>query len=141
MGYSTEFTGELKFTKEATAAQLAALKAMMGEDCRDHPEWSAPNLYYVDLQITDNFDGIEWNGAEKTYDLEKVVNVVIKVMREKWPDFGLVGSMLAQGENVDDRWSLTIGDDGLAHRVPIALSGPVITCPHCERKFALEQPA
>lgn len=39
MEYNTTFTGELKFVEEATASQLAALNAMFGEDCRDHPEW------------------------------------------------------------------------------------------------------
>lgn len=141
MGYSTEFTGELKFTKEITIPQLAALNAMMGEDCRDHPEWSAPDLYYIDLEITDDFSGIKWSGAEKTYDLEKLVNVVIRVMRGTWPDFGLTGQLLAQGENVEDRWSLTIGEDGWACRQKVALTGQIVTCPHCEHRFVLESAA
>lgn len=138
MGYSTNFTGELKFTADATAPQLAALKAMMGEDCRDHPEWKAPGLYYVDLELTDDFTGIKWNGAEKTYGLEDIVNLVLRVMREKWPAFGLVGALCAQGEDVEDRWALTMGEDGLAHKVKVALTGKIVTCPHCEQRFALE---
>ena len=139
MGYSTNFTGELKFTTEATARQLAALKAMMGEDCREHPEWGAPGLYYIDLELTDDFTGIKWNGAEKTYDLEKLVNVVVRVMREKWPQFGLAGSLGAQGEDVADRWALQMGADGLAHKVKVAMTGKIVTCPHCSERFALEE--
>ena len=139
MGYSTNFTGELKFTAEATAPQLAALKAMMGEDCREHPEWNAPGLYYIDLELTDDFTGIKWNGAEKTYDLEKMVNVVLRVMREKWPQFGLTGTLGAQGEDVEDRWALQMGEDGLAHKVKVAMTGKIATCPHCGWRFALEE--
>lgn len=138
MGYSTNFTGELKFTTEATASQLAALKAMMGEDCRDHPEWGAPGLYYIGLELTDDFTGIKWNGAEKTYELEKLVNVVLSVMRKTWPEFGLSGQLGAQGEDLEDRWVLSIGEDGLAHKTKIALTGKIVTCPHCDGRFALE---
>jgi|CXWK01.1.fsa_nt_gi hypothetical protein len=138
MGYTTEFRGELRFAKEPTASQLAAVKAMCGEDCRDHPEWDAPGLYYIDLELTDDFTGIKWNGAEKTYDLDKLVNVVLVEMRKKWPNFGLTGTLAAQGEDVEDRWALTIGEDGLAHKTKLAVTGKIVTCPHCDARFALE---
>ena len=139
MGYSTKFTGELKFSAEATAPQLYALKEMMEEDCREHPEWNAPGLYYIDLELNDDFTGVKWNGAEKTYDLDKIVNVILRVMREKWPQFGLTGTLLAQGEDIKDRWALQMGADGLAHKVTVAMTGRVIQCPHCEKSFALEE--
>lgn len=138
MGYSTTFNGELRFTKEATASQLAALKGMLGEDCREHPEWEAPDLYYVDLEFNGDFTGLIWNGAEKTYGLDKVVNVIITEMRKRWPDFGLEGVMAAQGESVEDRWTLSIGEDGMASKIKVALTGKVVTCPHCQHRFALE---
>jgi hypothetical protein len=138
MGYTTNFIGELKFTREATAPQLAALNAMLDEDCRDHPEWNAPDLYEIDLELTDQFDGLRWNGAEKTYDMDKLVNVVLRVMREKWPDFGLAGEMQAQGEDVSDRWALVIGPDGWAAKLKYAPSGKTVRCPHCDETFSLE---
>lgn len=138
MGYSTNFIGELRFTSEPTASQLAALKAMCGEDCREHPEWNAPGLYYIDLELTDDFSGLRWNEAEKTYDLDKLVNVVLGEMRKKWPDFGLAGTLAAQGEDVEDRWALTIGEDGLAHKLPLAPTGKIVKCPHCGGRFELE---
>lgn len=138
MGYSTRFTGELKFTDEATATQLAALKGMLGEDCREHPEWGATNLSYIDLELTDDFDGLKWDGAEKTYSLDALVNVVLDQMRKRWPEFGLVGQLAAQGEEVGDRWSLLVDAGGRARRVDIALTGQVVTCPHCDMKFVLE---
>jgi hypothetical protein len=139
MGYSTEFKGELRFTSEATASQLAKLNAMFGADCRKQPTWAAPNLYYVDLELNDDFTGIRWNGAEKTYDLDKLVNVVLTQMRKQWPDFGLTGMLVAQGEELEDRWMLRMGDDGWAHKDKLAVSGHVVTCPHCSGRFVLEE--
>lgn len=141
MGYTTKFQGELKFSKELTASQLAALQAMMGEDCRDHPEWGAKDLYYIDLELTKDFSGLKWSGSEKTYSMEKLVNVVIKEMRKKWADFGLTGTFAAQGEDVEDRWTLVIGKDGLAEKHKVPIIGQRVTCPHCEEEFILEAKA
>lgn len=141
MGYSTDFKGELRFVGEPTAKQLAKLNSMFGEDCRDHPEWDAPGLYYVDLELNDDFTAIRWNGAEKTYSLEKIVNVVLREMRKEWPDFALTGTLIAQGERIEDRWALHIGEDGLAHKQEIAVTGTRVTCPDCGHKFLLEKAA
>lgn len=138
MGYSTEFKGELKFAKELTASQLAKLQSMCGEDCRDHPEWNAKGLYYVDLELTKDFSGLKWSGAEKTYGMVEIVNVVTAQMRKEWPDFTLVGSLHAQGEDMEDRWVLVMDPEGIAQKQEIVISGERITCPICEGKFILE---
>ena len=138
MGYSTTFTGELTFTSEATASQLAKLKSMLDEDCRGHPEWGATHLSYIDLEFTDDFSGLRWNGAEKSYEMVEKVNLVITQMRKTWPGWGLMGMISAQGERFDDRWTLYIGKDGWAHKQEMALKGKKIVCPHCEREFVLE---
>lgn len=137
MGYTTSFEGELRFASEPTASQLAALSAMLGEDCRDHPEWEAPGLYYIDLELTKDFCGLRWNDAEKTYDMDKLVNVVIRQMRKQWPDFGLTGALMAQGEDVGDIWALRIGDDGFAIKCDVPKAGESVKCPHCGESFAL----
>lgn len=139
MGYTTKFQGDLKFTTELTAKQLAKLNAMCGEDCREHPEWGVNDLYYIDLELTEDFSGLRWNGAEKTYNLDRLVNVVLSEMRKKWPDFGLIGTLSAQGEDVEDRWALKIGEDGLAHKIKPAVTGKIVTCPHCEERFELKE--
>lgn len=62
MGYSTDFKGELKFTRELTGSELATLKGILGEDCRNHPDWDAKNLYHMDLEMLEDFSGIKvWN--------------------------------------------------------------------------------
>ena len=135
MGYTTTFKGELKFANEPTAPQLAKLKKIFCEDCREHPEWAAPGLNYVDLELNDDFTAIRHDGSEKTYELEHIVNLVIRLMRSDWPEFGLTGSMLAQGEDPEDRWSLTIGENGQAMKVEITITGSICTCPECGHRF------
>jgi hypothetical protein len=138
MGYTTTFKGELKFTKELTASQLAHLKTFFGEDCRDHPEWDEPDLYYIDLELTEDFSGIRWSGAEKSYGLEKQVSMVVREMRKKWPDFALAGTLSAQGEDAEDRWTLYINDVGMANKAKVPIVGQRVTCPSCEHEFILE---
>ena len=111
MGYSTQFKGKLKFTTDIPLTTFKYLQSILGEDCRDHPEWNAGKLTYIDLQVTDDFEGIEWNGSEKTYDLVDKINLIIKLMKEKYPKFGLTGELLAQGEDIDDRWILKMEDN------------------------------
>ena len=108
MGYSTKFKGVLKFTKELTIPQLTKLKSFLGEDCRDHPEWHREDLTYIDLKISKDYDGLEWDGSEKTYDLVEKTNLIITEMKKDYPDFGLDGSLLAQGEDNGDIWKISI---------------------------------
>lgn len=134
MGYSTQFAGELKFTAELNAEQRAKLEAMLGQDCREHPEWDDDQgLTYIDLQMNDDGDGLEWDGSEKTYELVEKVNLVIREMRKAMPEFGLTGSMLAQGEDVGDVWELVIGPSGFAERREFQLEGePRLTAEHAK---------
>jgi len=138
MGYSTEFKGELKFIRELTASQLSEVSKFINEDCRDHPEWENTDNYYVDLELLKDFSGLKWNGAEKTYGMVDIVNMIIVNMSKKCPDFGLVGKLSAQGEDFDDRWSLVV-NDGEAKREEVVIVGAKITCPNCEHVFIVEE--
>jgi len=138
MGYSTDFKGVLEFTKELKAKELAFLNTFLGEDAREHPEWGE-SITYIDLKLTDDFSGIKWNGAEKTYDMDKAVNLIIRQMKARFPDFGLKGQLVAQGDRAGDHWLLVIGKDGLAHKQEIPVLGQEITCPHCNETFILEK--
>lgn len=138
MGYNTEFKGELRFTSELTASQLAKVKSFMGEDCREHPEWNTINLTWIDMELLEDFSGIKWNGGEKTYDLVEKVNLIIDQMRIDCPNFGLEGKLMAQGEDIDDRWMLLI-ENGRAIEKKILISGTKVRCPHCDEEFILEE--
>lgn len=137
MGYNTRFSGVLKFTCEPTTAMLAMLNGLFGQDAREIG--GGRESGYIDLELTKDFSGIQWDsGTEKTYYLEKSVNLVIQEMRKAFPVFGLTGTLLAQGEDVEDRWELYIGDDGLAHKRKVAIPGTKVKCPHCHQSFYYE---
>lgn len=112
MGYSTQFDGMLKFNPELTASQLAKVSAFLGEDCRDHPEWDRPGKpysghTYIDLELTDDFSGLKWDGSEKTYELPEKINMMIDLLNEDF-EFGLEGAMRAQGGDIGDVWLLVM---------------------------------
>lgn len=113
MGYTTNFNGLLEFTKPPTVEELRLIESISGEDSRDHEEWGKQDFYYLDLQVNDYITGIEHTDAEKSYGVVEQVNFLIKKVKEISPDFGLKGSLMAQGENVGDVWRLRI-KDGLA---------------------------
>lgn len=154
MGYSTEFRGTLTFKQEATASQLAELKKYLEKDVRDiygipynrmPQELFKDGKYgsgwcHIDLELTDDFSALQWNGAEKTYELEHIVNWLTDKMREKYPDFALEGKLTAQGEDMEDRWELVM-QDGFAVKRPLVVVGQRITCPRCEESFILEEAA
>ena len=144
MGYSTNFTGELKFTEELTGSELAALKGFLGQDRRSigfnndsiyEGGKYGSYWYHIDLEFLDDFSGIKWNECEKTYDLDCIINWLLD---KSGVDFGLTGELLAQGESYDDRWRLAIVD-GKAKRIDFPRIGDKITCPHCEEEFILEE--
>jgi hypothetical protein len=149
MGYSTEFRGELKI-KNATLPMVKKLKTFLGQDIREHKEWinrTVPcewsnnkqrELTYIDFELTEEMDGIRWDGAEKFYDAVEKVNFITANMKKDFPDFEFEGELLAQGEEFDDRWKLVM-KNGIAYQQQIAIKGKVITCPHCEEKFELEE--
>jgi len=141
MGYTTTFTGALKFEPELVGGELAILNKIFGEDVREHPEWGIegdPGFSYVDLKISDDFRGIEWDGSEKSYEMCKQVNLVMKLMKEKIPDFNLIGEMSAQGEEALDRWTLVM-KEGVAYDSKVTIDGDVYKCPHCEGEVIINE--
>ena len=151
MGYCTRFDGVLKFNRELTGSELAILNEILEADFRDLSEevqnaitegLSEEDMpyYYFDLEITKDFTGLQWDGAEKTYGMVGCVNAVIQWMRKQCPttkDFSLTGSLHAQGEEVGDVWDLVM-QDGVAKRVEYVPPGEKIECPHCGEKFYYE---
>lgn len=137
MGYNTRFTGTLKFTTELTVPMLKRLNEFFGEDPREHPEWDlGRDSGYIDLKLAPDYSGIQWDdGCEKTYFLEKSVALIIREMRKEWPQFSLTGSLLAQGEDVEDRWELLVDGTGGVRKKKLPIPGTKVECPHCHRKF------
>ena len=145
MGYTTQFDGELRFIKPLTDEQRIALENIFDEDVRDHEDdWGVDTretyMSYVDLEFNDDNTGMRWNGAEKTYEMDSLINLVLRLMREKWPDFGVEGKMLAQGESVGDIWTITVDQKtGNVVRTDLELTGKKVECPHCGEEFIVEE--
>lgn len=136
MGYSTEFTGELLFVEDPLASQLKFIKSMCGEDCRDHDDWDTRDMTYLDVELTDNWNGIRWDGSEKTYELTEKINFMIKHIRTQFPDFkGFKGEMVANGEEMDDNWIIKCNEDGTVYQEDLHIVGKYVKCPHCDHKF------
>jgi hypothetical protein len=115
MGYNTEFVGEFKFKNGITKKALEKLKTLLGEDCRDHPEWTDMKAYtHIDYALTEKEDAIVWNEAEKSYDMVEKLNFIIREVKKVQNDFELEGSLFARGERFDDIWNMVINADGQA---------------------------
>lgn len=146
MGYSTEFKGVLNFNTELTASQLAYLAKFLGKDRRDLGIFDdeayakadyGDYWYHFDLELTDSFDGVKWNQAEKTDNMEGIVNFLIDKMQEVCPGFTFEGTLYAQGEDCEDRWELRMVN-GRAVRIDVPILGQKINCPLCGGTFILD---
>jgi len=137
MWYCTTFDGSLKINDNISDEALEKLEGFMWEDMRDHDEWDTWNMTWIDLEINKNDLTIEWDWAEKTYDLVEKVNFIIQEMLKDFPDFCLHGTLYAQWEESDDMWKLIVIDN-VAKWIPVIQEWDTITCPHCKEKFTLE---
>ena len=137
MGYDTKYQGTLYFKEELLSSELARLNSMLGEDCRDHPEWGVNgHLTYIDLELNDDFNGIQWNGSEKTYDLDEKINLVINFMKTINSRFGLTGKLLCQGEDVDDRFEIVAQENGYVKHIKLDdVKIQMVICPNCDHRF------
>lgn len=121
MNYRTEFEGKLRFVNKLTADQLTYLCKIIGEDVEKHPEWDSIDLSYIDLKLSDDLEGLEWNVARSTYNMIGIVNLVTIEMRKKYSDFRLTGKLRAKGEAEGDIWILEINREGYAIQVNVSL--------------------
>lgn len=129
MGYTTKFKGVLKFQNEVTVEELKHIQTLLGENI--------PDGSYCQFELTKNMEGIQWDGSEKFYDADQAAQWVIDEMRERFPGFGLLGDLMAQGEDMDDRWILRCTGDK-AEKIDNPPPREKIRCPHCRHDFYWE---
>jgi hypothetical protein len=110
--------GELKFTADLRATQLAIVHRVLEE--------------YA-FELNEEFSGIQWDwdGALMGDEISQI-NAILSDVRAQLPEFGMTGRLLIQ--DAQSRWLLEIGEDGLAHRVELP-DPSRITCPYCQRSF------
>lgn len=142
MGYSTDFTGILKFNRAMSNMELAYIEKCMGFDLPDDLEgyiYPHGKPHYIQLQVSKDRLGIQRDNSEKFYKAVEAVNFVIDNVRREIPDFGLTGQLQAQGEEIGDHWFLTISDDGFAKKIDTPKLGDKVRCPNCSCEFDLEE--
>ncbi len=137
MGYTTEFSGVLKFAGEVDVPTIRELNKYLGKDLRDLEPDKKHEGNYIDLALTPEMDGLKWSGAEKTYGMVETVNWLIAKMCETYPSFGLAGTLEAQGEEADDKWRLEM-KDGKAVKTVVPPRGTKVECPKCGHHFRVE---
>jgi len=135
MEYTTEFEGKIKINKELDQDTYDLLTDLsnarrMKRDIegygidgefyiddnddssiinRNTPPSTQPGLW-LDWIITEDKLHIEWNGAEKFYNSPEWMSYIInKILSPK--GYILNGSILAQGEDISDRWKLIVSDN------------------------------
>lgn len=130
MGYSTYFEGVIKITPEPTAKIISFIQAMVDD--------GEANAGHMDFEWTKDFTGLQHNGDEKSYRQEEVMQEVIDIVVEEFPDVKFNGVLKAKGEDYDDRWLLKVVDN-VVEREEQVLTGTRVTCPHCEEEFILNE--
>jgi len=140
MGYTIQYRGILKIEPELMTSQLKHLKQFLNADIRQHPEWEH-NEYYeklhytIDLELTDDFDGLRWTGAEKSCDMPAQINYIISQMKKVCPDFKLTSKFTVVDPADDSRWEISFNKEEWAQEFKTASEGVLIKCPHCGAKF------
>ena len=74
MGYSTQFDGQLNFSRDLLVSEVNHLKKYLGKDRRDLGLGDeavydggiyGSYWHHIDYELTDDMDGIKWNENEK----------------------------------------------------------------------------
>lgn len=100
MGYNTDFDGQFKITPKLSDDQVKELNKY----CENSGNTSARGWCDWYFRQGDDCTFMEWNGSEKSYDMDKWAR---KLVSEKIPsDRSLTGVVLARGEEFRDMWHM-----------------------------------
>ena len=152
MGYTTTLKWQLDFSPAITDLnQIKYLNDILWKDLRDSKgltkeEYvksmentrlihSFKELSYIGFELTPNFDWIQWNKAEKFYDIVEKTQFIIEYMKLKYPEFWLIWYIECQWEDFDDRWLLKV-ENNIAKRIENPLIG-YTKCPECDHVFKI----
>lgn len=121
MWYNTKYFGEVIFSPQPTARQLAVIKDAI-ENAHEESSYA--------LDLSKDFSSIEWAWNEKTYDFEEALNAVQKYIKDKWLDIDFVWEFEYQWEESDDRWYVRKID-----WLFVRMEADEYKCPHCWHIF------
>ena len=115
MGHSTNYTGKIRITN-LDLDKVRKLKTFLGADKRDLmrdgviTEAQVDLLEYscfFDMELDEDLTAIQWNGNEKTNELENWLNMVGAHLDLKYQEGD---NILCQGEEIEDRYVLIVED-------------------------------
>lgn len=136
MGYTTQFDGELKFTKLLSPEKLCQIDHLICNLREDHIVYKNKSFYFQ-LELSESKTGVVWDGGEKCYYMELAVEYFLKELKKIDPDLSLSGDFLAQGEEAQDRWYLVVEKDEVNIR-EVMRTGTIQKCPCCQHEFIVE---
>lgn len=117
MGYTTEFEGAVKVEPTLTAAQMDILhdfaQERHGGNCDVYAGFPG---FWCNWEARTGGTEIGWNGSEKFYDSDEWMKYIIENFLKPW---GVTanGEIIAQGEDISDRWLLVVQNNEVSTSV------------------------
>jgi len=104
MGYTTEFDGKFKFSKELTMSQYKTLKDFAEQRHGDNLECPS---FYCQWVPTDDGKYLEWDGNEKFYSYIEWLEILIEKFFNPWK-IKLNGEVTWEGEESGDLGKIVV---------------------------------
>lgn len=114
MGYTTEFSGKLTIDPPLDMDLIEKINEFC-EERHGGPADIFPGIpgFWCDWKVGEDGDKIYWNGSEKSYNMDKWLELLIKEFIA--PAGSVVsGRLLAQGEERNDVWLLVADKNRVA---------------------------
>ena len=105
MGYNTQFQGSLRVSG---ISSLKAFDYLANEVLQKEHKGK---IKHINLEYNWGMGTLSWNNAEKTYDMDKAIELVISEMQKEYPTFNLNGNLLAQGKRINDRYIIQVNNN------------------------------
>lgn len=109
MGYTTRFKGEIKIDPPLSPEEVTALNTFADDRHGDGDVYPGFPSFYCQWVSKKDGTAIVWDCGEKFYEAEAWMNYIINHFLAE--AHTLNGEIIAQGEDVDDRWKLVVKDN------------------------------
>lgn len=129
MWYSTNYNWKVEIIPELNISWLKILKSILIMD-DDEINWN--------IELSDEYDYLYWKWNEKSNELEKSLNRIIREMKQRWFEFDLDWEFKFQWEEMDDRWFIR-KIDWKFQRIEMSIQEWECKCPECWFIFITEK--
>lgn len=122
MGYDTDYKGCILFEPATPEIVKFIYEIVERTDLHEDPDyphdWHLDHMFSsLDLELDDNEDGLWWQSGERSYDLDDQINVLVHMVRKKFPDFRISGGSMEMLEECEDPKFIIPRLDGTVMRV------------------------